>query len=92
LNTTNWFSKAALHSIPPTENRARVVRVATGPGTGESCAYCYKQIDGQAVQYAVDAYIAAGVLRTLHFHRVCLHLWEALLSHTPSVPTADARQ
>ena len=45
------------------------------PGTGGQCAYCHKRIDRETVEYEVDAYIPAG-LRTLHFHRVCLHLWE----------------
>jgi hypothetical protein len=47
-------------------------------GTGGPCAYCEKEIQTQSVEYEVDAYVGAG-LRTLHFHRVCLHLWEALL-------------
>jgi hypothetical protein len=69
-----------LPSTPaPIENRAGVVRVSVGSGTGGECAYCHKRIDPQTVEYEVDAYIPAG-LRTLHFHRVCLHLWEELPS------------
>jgi hypothetical protein len=48
-----------------------------GAGTGGHCAYCEKEIQPQSVEYEVEAYVGAG-LRTLHFHRVCLHLWEAL--------------
>lgn len=69
-----------LPSAPaPIENRAGVVRVSVSSGTGGQCAYCHKRIDRETVEYEVDAYIPAG-LRTLHFHRVCLHLWEELPS------------
>lgn len=69
-----------LPSAPaPIENRAGVVRVSVSAGTGGQCAYCHKRIDRETVEYEVDAYIPAG-LRTLHFHRVCLHLWEELPS------------
>jgi len=52
--------------------------MSVNAGTGGLCAYCEKEIQTQSVEYEVDAYVGAG-LRTLHFHRVCLHLWEALL-------------
>jgi hypothetical protein len=44
----------------------------------EECAYFHKLIEA-AVELEVDAYVAAR-LRTLHFHRICLRLWESLLS------------
>ena len=53
-------------------------RMAASAGTGGHCAYCEKEIHPQSVEYEVEAFVGAG-LRTLHFHRVCLHLWEALL-------------
>ena len=59
------------------ENRTRVVRMGVGSGNGDYCAYCHKQINADAVEYEVDAYVAAG-LRNLHFHRICFHLWETL--------------
>lgn len=46
-------------------------------GTGEQCAYCHKEIQPEAVAYEVHAHVAAG-LRSLHFHRICLHMWEGL--------------
>lgn len=79
MNTANWIARALPSAPAPVENRAAVVRVSAGYGTGRQCAYCHKRIDRETVEYAVDAYIAAG-LRTLHFHRVCLHLWEELPS------------
>jgi len=80
VNTPNWISRALSLATVPIENRARVARVSVGTGSGGPCAYCHKRIEPEAVEYEVDAYIAAR-LRSLHFHRVCLHLWEAMLSH-----------
>jgi hypothetical protein len=60
------------------------------PGTGGLCAYCHKRIDAGAVEYEVEAYVAAG-LRTLHFHRICLHLWEELLSQGATTFDAGRR-
>ena len=79
VDTSNWISKVLPFATAPIENRARLVRVSVSSGTGGRCAYCHKQIDRQTVEYEVDAHIPAG-LRTLHFHRVCLHLWEELPS------------
>jgi len=83
LATPNWIARALSLAAAPIENRARVVRMSIGPGTGGSCAYCHKRIEPESVDYAVDAYVATR-LRSLHFHRICLHLWEAMLSHSPA--------
>jgi len=79
VDATNWIWRGLQPAAPPAiENRARIVRMTVNAGTGGPCAYCDKEIQTQSVEYEVDAYVGAG-LRTLHFHRVCLHLWEALL-------------
>lgn len=79
MDPTNWISRGLQPSTPPVENRERIVRVSVSSGTGERCAYCHKDIHAGGVAYEADTYVAAG-LRTFHFHRVCLHLWEALLA------------
>jgi len=79
VDATNWIWRGLQPAAPPViENRARIVRMNVNTGTGGPCAYCEKEIQRESVEYEVDAYVGAG-LRTLHFHRVCLHLWEALL-------------
>lgn len=79
VDATNWIWRGLQPAAPPViENRARIVRMNVSPGTGGPCAYCEKEIQTESVEYEVDAYVGGG-LRTLHFHRVCLHLWEALL-------------
>jgi len=79
VDATNWIWRGLQPAAPPViENRARIVSMAVSRGTGGRCAYCEKEIQPQSVEYEVEAYVGAG-LRTLHFHRVCLHLWEALL-------------
>ena len=77
MDRTSWISRVPPSSPGAADNRSRVVRMNIGAGTGAHCAYCHKQIQPDAVEYEVDVYVAAG-LRTKHFHRVCLHLWEAL--------------
>jgi hypothetical protein len=79
VDGTNWISRAMSIATVPLENRSRVAQMSVGAGTGSACAYCQKRIEPESVEYEVDAYVAAG-LRTLHFHRVCLHLWEAVLA------------
>jgi hypothetical protein len=71
------MSKVLPPSTAPIENSARVVRMSVSSGTGVNCAYCHKVITAETVEYKVVAYVPAG-LRTLHFHRVCLHLWETV--------------
>jgi hypothetical protein len=78
VDATNWIWRGLQPAAPPAiENRGRIVRMDVSAGTGGHCAYCEKEIHPQSVEYEVEAYVGAG-LRTLHFHRVCLHLWEAL--------------
>jgi hypothetical protein len=90
VDTSHWISRALALARTPVENRARVVRMSVTSGTGEYCAYCHKRIDASAVEYEVEAYVAAG-LRTLHFHRICLHLWEELLPHSSMDVNADTQ-
>jgi hypothetical protein len=72
-------------TLPAIENRARIVRMSIHSGRGERCAYCASEIHTEAVEYQVDAYIGAK-LRSLSFHRVCLHLWEELLQRDGAKP------
>jgi len=84
MNATNWLSRALPPSMAAIENRAGVVQVTATCGTGGTCAYCHKPIHPEASAYEVEAYVPAG-LRTLLFHRVCLHVWETL----PQAVTVD---
>jgi hypothetical protein len=84
MDTGSWISRAQLPPTPSIDNCERVVRMRARAGTDEECAYCHKLIEA-AVELEVDAYLAAG-LRTLHFHRICLHLWESLLSQESALP------
>ena len=77
MESSNWISRGRQSYTPAVDNRARVVRMAVSAGEGRLCVYCHKRIQPKDVEYEVDVYITAG-LRTLQFHRVCLHLWEAL--------------
>lgn len=86
MDATNWISRAQTPAAALIENRARVVEVTVTSGTGGPCAYCHKQINPECPAYEVEAYVAAG-LRTLQFHRVCLHLWETLTQ--PATMDAD---
>lgn len=60
-------------------NRTTILAVTQGHGSGGECAYCHKPIEPSAVEHRIEA-LVSGAVRTLHFHRVCHHLWE---SHEP---------
>lgn len=85
MKTPNPTPKRVPARTIPIENRSRMVGLSVSSGTGGECAYCHKEIRADSVDYKVDAYVAAG-LRTLHFHRICLHLWEPLMQLTLSQP------
>lgn len=80
----SWISRAGPQATLGIQNRAQVVRKRIRLGANEECAYCRKRVAADAVEFEVEAYVPAG-LRTLHFHRVCLPLWEGLLAHEPGV-------
>jgi len=79
MDTPSWISRARPYAAPPVQHRAQLVRKRIGLGANEECAYCRRRIEADAVEFEVEAYVPAG-LRTLHFRRVSLPLWEALLS------------
>jgi hypothetical protein len=83
MNTLDQTSKGVPARTIPIENRSRLVGLTVSSGTGGECAYCHKEIHADAVQYTVEVYVATA-LRTLHFHRICLHLWEPLIQPTLS--------
>jgi len=74
--TTSWIRRVPDGSAVFLENRTRTLTVTEGHGTGHDCAYCHRTIEPAAVERCVQASVLGGV-RTLHFHRVCHHLWES---------------
>lgn len=79
MNKPDWIRRAPPAALAGIENRARILSLVVGPGTGAICSYCNKVIDAKAVQYNVEAYVTT-LVRTLHFHRHCHHLWESTQS------------
>ena len=75
MSGQNWRDRLEARATR-TEGRPRIVAVTTCVGSGAECAYCHKPIAADAVDYEVEALIR-GRLRTLHFHRLCQHLWDA---------------
>jgi hypothetical protein len=75
MSTRNWIDRSTGQAAR-IDNRARIVAVTTTIGDGTECAYCHKPISTDAVDYEVEA-LVLGRLRTLHFHRLCKHLWDA---------------
>jgi hypothetical protein len=78
MSTQNWINRQTGHAAR-LDNRPRVVAVTSSIGTGLECAYCHKPIAPDTVDYEVEA-LVLGRLRTLHFHRLCQHLWDASAS------------
>jgi hypothetical protein len=78
MSAANPTSGAIPARTVPIENRSRMVRLSRTHGRGGECDYCRKTIRPDSIQYQVDARVPAG-LRTLQFHRICLHLWETLM-------------
>ncbi len=76
----SWIAKSQEGRAGSFENRMRVITVTERRGTGNECVYCHKAIDALAVEHCVEAAGPGGV-RTLHFHRVCHHLWESQETH-----------
>ena len=75
MTNISWIKRAHAAAAAP-ENRTRILAVAREHGTGNECAYCHKPIQPSAVEHRIEA-IVLGAVRTLHFHRVCHHLWES---------------
>lgn len=86
MGNVSWISRSPHGPGAFFENRMRILAVTTGDGTGNDCAYCHKRIDPMSVEHRVEA-IVVGKVRTLHFHRICHHLWE---SHEPSQYPSEA--
>jgi hypothetical protein len=78
MERRNWIARASADLTGFADNRARIVALHIGKGTGVACDYCHKPISGAQIEYQVEAFVLAG-LKALRFHRVCHHLWE---SHT----------
>jgi hypothetical protein len=76
MDNLNWMAKLHDGRAVSFENRTRILAVTTARGTGGNCAYCGKRIDPLSVEHRIQAIVRGGV-RTLHFHRVCHHLWES---------------
>ncbi len=86
MNEHHWMKRASaatLATLNASENRTRVLALAVRAGSGAPCSYCHKSIDATAVEYEVQAYVHTKV-RTLHFHRICHHLWESIRSDRPT--------
>jgi hypothetical protein len=75
MSAPNWIDRST-GRVPRIDNRARILAVTASVGSGEECAYCHKSISTRDVDYEVEA-LVLGRLRTLHFHRLCQHLWDA---------------
>jgi hypothetical protein len=86
MDNVSWIAKLQDAGAGFFENRTRILAVTTERGTGQNCAYCYKAIDPMSVEHRIEAIVRGGV-RTLHFHRVCHHLWE---SHEQDESGGDA--
>ncbi len=85
MNEQHWIKRASaatLATLNASENRTRVLALSVRAGSGAPCSYCHKSIDATAVEYEVQAYVHTKV-RTLHFHRICHHLWESIQSGQP---------
>lgn len=78
MATQNWIDRPTARAAR-FDSRPRVVAVTPSVGTGLECAYCHKTIGTDTVDYEVEA-LVLGRLRTLHFHRLCQHLWDASAS------------
>lgn len=76
MTNISWITRSRDAGAAALENRTRILVVAQEPGTGGACAYCHKPIEPTAIEHRVEAVVLGGV-RTLHFHRVCQHLWES---------------
>jgi hypothetical protein len=76
MDSRNWIARAAAHSGGVVNNRARIMALNVGKGTGAECAYCHKPITCEQIEYQVEAFVLSG-LRTLRLHRLCHHLWES---------------
>lgn len=76
MDNRSWIEKSQDGRAALLENRARILTVTAAPGTGNDCAYCHKTIAPVSVEHRVEATVL-GKVRTLHFHRVCHHLWES---------------
>jgi len=76
MESLSWMAKLQQGRAGSFENRTRVLAVTTERGTGRNCAYCDKRIDPLSIEHRIQA-IVRGAVRTLHFHRVCHHLWES---------------
>jgi hypothetical protein len=72
----HWIRRAAPEALAGVGNRASVVGITVCAGNGAACDYCHKEIAAGAVEFRVEAIFHAE-LRTLHFHRICHHMWES---------------
>jgi hypothetical protein len=77
MNAEHWIMRAAPEALAGVGNRARVIELQIVAGSGAECDYCHRSIGANATEYEVKAIIFNGT-RTLHFHRLCHHLWEAM--------------
>jgi hypothetical protein len=73
MRPLNWLAGTQAAHV---ESRAQIVAITVGAGSGGECAYCHKPILREDVEYAVEAIVLGGP-RTLHFHRLCHHIWES---------------
>jgi hypothetical protein len=86
MSDLSWIARSQDGRAAFFENRTRILAVTTERGTGRNCAYCDKKIEPMSVEHRIEAIVRGGV-RTLHFHRVCHHLWE---SHEQDQSAAEA--
>jgi hypothetical protein len=77
MNSDHWMMRAAPEALVGIGNRASVVELKVVPGSGAECDYCRRSIEISATEYRVDAIVYTEP-RTLHFHRLCHHLWESM--------------
>lgn len=73
MRSPNWLARTQAAYV---DSRTQIVAIRVGKGSGEECAYCHKPITPDSVEYAVEAIVLGGP-RTLHFHRLCHHIWES---------------
>jgi hypothetical protein len=76
VKADHWIARAAPEALAGVGNRATVIGLSVGDGSGAECDYCHKTIGAGAVEFKVEAIFHAE-LRTLHFHRICHHMWES---------------